>query len=186
VLNAEGFLPYARWLRLLLTSAFGELMVEEKAAAPIPVLFLLNEFAALGALPVVETAVAVARGYGIQLWSVLQSLAQLKAVYGLYWQTFLANADIKQFLRAGDVDTAEEVSMMCGQTTVAVHTVGPSSGEGVSVQQRPLFLPDQIMGMPDDVLLMFAPGLPQVIRGFCVPYNECPEFDGLMMPVWAG
>ena len=45
-------------------------------------LFLLDEFAALGRLEPVERAMGLMAGYGMQLWSILQDLHQLRATYG--------------------------------------------------------------------------------------------------------
>ncbi|WP_395442847.1 type IV secretory system conjugative DNA transfer family protein [Caulobacter sp. UC70_42] len=44
-----------------------------------PVLFLLDEFAALGRLEPVERAFGLMAGYGLQLWPILQDMHQLWA-----------------------------------------------------------------------------------------------------------
>src|SRR3546814_2272236 len=51
------------------------------ASAERPVLFLLDEFAALGRLEPVERAMGLMAGYGIQLWPILQDVHQLRALY---------------------------------------------------------------------------------------------------------
>lgn len=40
-------------------------------------LFMLDEFAALGQLEMVQTAMGLMRGYGVKLWPILQDLSQL-------------------------------------------------------------------------------------------------------------
>lgn len=45
-----------------------------------PILFLLDEFAALGCLEVEERSMGLIAGYGLQLWPFLQDFSQLKAL----------------------------------------------------------------------------------------------------------
>jgi hypothetical protein len=55
------------------------------------VLFLLDEFAALGRLEPVERAMGLMAGYGVQLWPILQDLHQLRGSYGTRAGTFLVS-----------------------------------------------------------------------------------------------
>jgi len=55
---------YARWLRLMIAQALTDL--SRGAALARPVLFLLDEFAALGCLDPVERAMGLMAGYGVQ------------------------------------------------------------------------------------------------------------------------
>jgi hypothetical protein len=86
---------YSRWLRLLVAQAIGE-MARSSAKPPRPVLFLLDEFAALGRLQPVERAMGLMAGYGLQLWPILQDLHQLRSLYGKNAGTFLSNAGVLQ------------------------------------------------------------------------------------------
>ena len=72
---------YARWLRLLVAQAVTD-MARSPARPERPVLFLLDEFAALGRLEQVERAMGLMAGYGLQLWPILQDMHQLRALYG--------------------------------------------------------------------------------------------------------
>lgn len=54
--------------------------------AKVPVLFMLDEFAQLGPMPVIENNLALMRGYGLKLWPVFQDLAQAKALYKERWE----------------------------------------------------------------------------------------------------
>src|SRR3546814_7477575 len=58
------------------------------------VLFLLDEFAALGRLEPVERAMGLMAGYGIQLWPILQDVHQLRAIYERRAGTFLSQAGV--------------------------------------------------------------------------------------------
>ena len=76
-------------------------------ASNAPVLFLLEEFFALGTMPAIEKAAGYAAGFGVKLWIILQDLQQLKSLYKTSWQTFLANAGAVQIFGASDRETLE-------------------------------------------------------------------------------
>lgn len=142
----------ARWLRLLITSAIEEL-TEEPQPGDKRVLFMLDEFAQLGRLHAVERALALVRGYGVQLWPFLQDLPQLKSVYPDRWESFLATAGVVQFFTPNDNTTAEYVSQRCGVHLVKRKTFSESSGERSSSQStstadhwEPLFRPWELYG----------------------------------------
>jgi type IV secretion system protein VirD4 len=67
VLPPDRISTYSRWLRLMVAQAMTEL-ARSSAQPPAPVLFLLDEFAALGRLEPVERAMGLMAGYGVQLW----------------------------------------------------------------------------------------------------------------------
>lgn len=64
VLPPDRLDTYARWLRLMVAQALTEL-ARAPGRPPRPVLFLLDEFAALGHLEPVERAMGLMAGYGI-------------------------------------------------------------------------------------------------------------------------
>lgn len=74
------------------------------------VLFMLDEFAALGRLEQVERAFGLMAGYGVQFWSFLQDLNQLRSNYGQAAGTFIANAGVIQVFNVADIETASWVS----------------------------------------------------------------------------
>ena len=45
---------------------------------PVPVLFMLDEFAQLGRMEIIEDNYALMRGYGVKLWTIWQDLNQAK------------------------------------------------------------------------------------------------------------
>ncbi|MBI3657340.1 MAG: type IV secretory system conjugative DNA transfer family protein [Acidobacteria bacterium] len=191
VLAAKDIPPYAKWLRLLLTAALDELMATEEKGHK-PVLFLLDEFANLGHLAVVETAMALAAGYGLQMWPIVQDINQLKATYSDRWETFLANAGVTQYFTPNDMTTAEYLSRRCGHTTVEVQSTGHRevssreaeeglTGRSVSInrQQRPLRFPEDFYDMDNDQQLIFYAGLKSPIPAARFPYfakaEEVPQ-----------
>src|SRR3546814_1499175 len=106
VLPPYRLATYARWLRLML--AQGLTYLAPAPASPArSVLFLLDEFAALGRLEPVERAMGLMAGYGIQLWPILQDVHQLRALYERRAGTFLSNAGVLQLFGVNDHDSAK-------------------------------------------------------------------------------
>ena len=118
-----------RWLRLFvnLTLQGMEQPLQPGAKLPgnVPVLCVLDEFAALGHMAQVEAAAGQIAGFGVKLWPVLQDLAQLKALYEARWETFMGNAGVVQFFGNNDLTTLEWISKRLGKTSIqAVSTSG--------------------------------------------------------------
>jgi hypothetical protein len=102
-----------------------------------PVLMLLDEFAGLKRMEVIENAVAQIASYGVKLFFVLQSLEQLKAVYKDNWETFLANSGLKVFFNLEDHFSREYVSKLIGETEVIreVRSASDSTSESESLSR---------------------------------------------------
>ena len=108
-----------RWLRMMIALIVTEMeKVRGRPATGHPVLMVLDEFAGLKRMEVIENAVAQIAGYGVKLFFVLQSLEQLKAVYKGNWETFLANSGLKVFFNVEDQFSREYVSKLIGETEV--------------------------------------------------------------------
>jgi len=160
VLPADRLAPFGRWLRLLIQQA---LTVNARNIADKPerpVLFLLDEMAALGRLTMVEHAYGLMAGFGMQLHGIVQDLSQLKRIYGEGYETFISNAGVLQFFGSRDRTTAEYFSALCGVTSVwnlstaLARTFGQSGGrsshsdtttETAATVQRRLAYPDELM-----------------------------------------
>ena len=100
-----------RWLRLVvqLTCTVLERMGPYPRDRP-PILFLMEEFATLGHMEIMERAAAYFPGFGIKLWVILQSLTQLQRYYPASWETFLGNAGLVQNFANGDQASLEYVA----------------------------------------------------------------------------
>jgi type IV secretory pathway TraG/TraD family ATPase VirD4 len=121
ILPADRLKTFDRWLRLLIQQAItvNARNIAEKPARPV--LFLLDEMAALGRLTAVEQAFGLMAGFGMQLWGIVQDLSQLARIYGEHgWQTFISNSGVIQYFGSRDKMTAEYFSTLCGVTTVEV------------------------------------------------------------------
>lgn len=183
VLPPEHLPTYNRWLRLLVTQSLRELSTGGKPQKRI--LYLLDEFAALGYLASIEQAMGLMAGYGIQLWPILQDMAQLKSIYKQRAGTFLSNAGVLQIFGVNDHETAQHVSNLMGQTTVQFDSISMSRGfdidPGSQSEQRTgraLLTPDEVRMLPRDEQLLFVTGHPP-IRATKLRYYEDSEFAGL-------
>ena len=76
ILPWEHMETYGRWLRLVLTAALQAVMTDN---GKIPVLFMLDEFAALGKLDVILSSWAVVNGMGVQIMPVVQDFSPVRA-----------------------------------------------------------------------------------------------------------
>lgn len=188
VLPADRLVAFGRWLRLMITEALTEL-VRRPGRPDQPVLFVLDEFAALGHLEPVETAMGLLAGYGVQLWPILQDLSQLKDLYPNRWPTFLGNAGVVQSFGVAETVTAAWLSERLGTRTVALRnrslagaTLGADSpgkySEAHAVSGRPLMTVDELLRLPADQELLLLPGHPP-IKASKLAYFRDKEFAGL-------
>lgn len=171
ILPAKFLLAYNRWLRLLITSALDTLMSKHNKPKK-SVLFMLDEFSVLGNLPCVETAIGLARGYGIQLWLFLQDIHQLHSLYKDKAESFLANTGMQQYFVPNDLTTAERISKRMGNTTLIDERITSDTFNNgwnnlisqipvkvdISHIERPLMYPIEVMALSRDIQIVFFAG----------------------------
>jgi len=183
VLPAERLNAYRGWLRVLIGAALVAISRDRRPAA-FPVLWLLDEFPALGRMEALETAVGLMAGYGVKMWTFVQDLAQLKGTYQK-WETFLSNAAVLQTFGVNDVFTADYVSKMTGDTTVEAsgRTSGGKGGSTESKTQhaRRLLTPDEVRRLPASKSLVFVQGRAP-IQARKVNYLTDAEYAGRFDP----
>ena len=137
VLPASRMATHSRWLRVILTLALAALEREEMRL-PAPVLFVLEEFPQLGHMRQIETAQGLMASYGVKLWTIIQDLPQLKALYRDSWQTFIGNAGTVQAFGNTDSETTKFLSDMFGtlQITETQETAPTASQVGAGARGR--------------------------------------------------
>ena len=119
----------------------------------VHVRLLLDEFANIGKIPGFERMIAVIRSREISASIILQSKAQLKALYKDHAQTIITNCDSELFLGGRDPDTLKDLSQLLGKETVDImntsDTKGASPSTSVSNQKagKDLMTPDEIAVM---------------------------------------
>lgn len=182
-LSAPKFPVFNRWLRLVLTAALDE-MTDNLAPPPLPVCFMLDELATLGHLQTVENAIGLAAGYGIQLITVFQDVAQLKDLYKGRWASFIGNAGVRALFNLDDFDTAQYWSHFLGghlveTTSLSQGVEGLTTGQTKSEAVRPLLTPEEIMlHFAQNKMLVLSQGTRPIIADR-VPYFKDQALAGL-------
>jgi len=128
ILPPEQLTTHGVWLRLMITAALRPLL-RSAQRAPVPVLFILDEFAALGRMPFIEDNMAQMREFGVKLWTVWQHLPQMQRVYKDGWEAFMATSDIKITFTANDANTREYFSKLSCERLFSHTTYSRSQNE---------------------------------------------------------
>ncbi|WP_208352753.1 type IV secretory system conjugative DNA transfer family protein [Pseudaestuariivita rosea] len=203
VLPSDRLNAFGRWMRLLVQQAItmNARNIAEKPEKPI--LFVLDEFAALGRLTMIEQAYGLMAGFGMQLWGIVQDFNQLERIYDKGWQSFVANAGMINYFGSSDKQTAEYFSSLCGETTVwnvstaLARSFGRNAGQGglstnssenttdtASAGQRKLAYPDELMRMNAQKQLVFIENM-HPIMATKQPWFENPKLEPLGVNLYA-
>lgn len=129
-------------------------------------LLMLDEFAELGRLKIMQNALSFCAVYGIKCFVVCQDPNQLNRLYSAD-NSIVANCQIQIYHTPNDYKTAKLISDNMGNKTIdvvsrsysnnIVNAVGPRS-HNVSSIRRKLMEPDEILAMPEDKELIFIRG----------------------------
>jgi type IV secretion system protein VirD4 len=182
ILPPEMIDRHSKWLRLILTSALRGVLRLREAGEP-KTLFMIDEFAALGHLQIIETTWALVRGYGIQIMPVLQDLHQLKTLYKERWETFIGMAGAVAAFGARDMTSAKWMSERAGETTKVAASFnqgsssspgGQGSSEGLSWQQIkvPFITPHKFFALRDGFLYVWLARVSDSIPTFAPIYDR--------------
>ena len=123
-------------------------------------LMLLDEFPSLGKLEILQEALAFIAGYGIKCYLICQDINQLKSRetgYG-HDESITSNCHVQSAFPPNRLETAEHLSKLTGQTTVAKEQITTSGrrtsallgqvSRTIQEVQRPLLTPDECLRMP--------------------------------------
>ena len=182
-LSAPKFPTFNRWLRLVLTSALDE-MTDRLDPPRLPVCFMLDELATLGHLDSVENAVGLAAGYGVQLFTVFQDVAQMRDLYKGRWASFIGNAGIRAIFNLDDYDTARYWSDFIGaevtESSSHSHDIfGIARNRSSGETARPLLSPDELMRRYTAGKMLVLPQGARPIETDRVPYFADEQLRGL-------
>jgi type IV secretion system protein VirD4 len=138
--------------RALLRLVVGTLLTTITRRTTMPrqrTLFLLDECAQLGTLPILRQAITLLRGSGLQTWTFWQDWSQLRSLYPTDWQTILNNSGVIQMFGISNHGMARECSEVTGQSPEVFdglareHAVVMRQGQGSIVCRRPDYLKDE-------------------------------------------
>ncbi len=92
---------------------------ERNPALKYQVMMLLDEFTALGRIPIIAEAISYLPGYNVRVVLVIQTPAQLREVYGIHnAETMLKSLAARIVFAPKDFSDAREISDELGFTTV--------------------------------------------------------------------
>lgn len=132
----------ARFMRLMIGASLERMYeIETPPATGHPVLFLLEEFASLRNMDIIEHAAGYAAGFGIKIWIIVQDITQMKRNYKDGWETFIGNAGVIQAFANSDYTTLDYLSKKIGQTEITqtvknINTTRTASSSKPSDHQR--------------------------------------------------
>jgi type IV secretion system protein VirD4 len=153
-------------------------------------LFMLDEFPALGRFDFFESQLAFMAGYGLKAFLIAQSLNQIEKAYGQN-NAILDNAHVRVAFATNDERTAKRLSDALGTTTelramknYAGHRLSPWLGHLMVSRQetaRALLTPGEIMQLPPDDEIVLVSGAPP-IRAKKVRHFRDPELQARVIP----
>lgn len=126
---------FGRWLRLLVQQALTVNARNIDRKPGMPILFMLDEMAALGRLAMVEQAYGLMAGFGMQLWGIVQDISQLERNYDKGWETFIGNSGALQYFGSRDLKSAEYFSKLAGMTTAEKFSWSRTLGRSIGVSR---------------------------------------------------
>lgn len=156
---------------------------------PVQVLVLLDEFARLGHAGVLAHGFSYVAGYGLRLLAVLQSPAQLRAAYGPdLAEEIMANCGAEVAFAPKELKVAQDLSERLGYWTYASRSnsrpTALSTGRRSTTesdQRRALMMPQELIQMPPDRLIVLRAGVPPV-RGQKLTYWRERVFASRVAP----
>jgi type IV secretion system protein VirD4 len=159
---------------------------EHNPALKHQVLMVLDEFPAIGRIPILAEASGFLPGYNVRTLMIMQTPAQLRQVYGEDGtRTLLKTLAGRIYFQPKDMDDAEEISRELGFTTVKVKTHSKpmwelSNGKGArhrsvstTEQKRPLMLAQEVRSLGRAKEIVFTEDTPPIlcrkIRYYTIP-----------------
>ena len=148
-------------------------------------LLLMDEFTAIGKVPIIASAVAYMAGYNIRLLPIIQSMAQLDSTYGKdVSRTILTNHALQILFAPREQQDANDYSEMLGYTTVRRQNI--TRGRDVSrnevEERRALMLPQELKAMGPDMEVFLYEGIPHPVKCDKIRYYQDRYFKSRLLP----
>lgn len=148
-------------------------------------LLLMDEFTSIGKVDIIATAVAYMAGYNIRLLPIIQSMAQLDAVYGKdVSRTIITNHALQIIYAPREQQDANDYSDMLGYTTVRKQNVtrGREVSRSESEERRALMLPQELKAMGFDKEVFLYEGIPHPVMCDKIKYFQDRHFTSRLLP----
>ena len=133
-------------------------------ALPVPVHFLMDEFANVSLPDDFDKILSVMRSRGVSVSIILQNLAQLKALFEKQCESIVGNCDEFLYLGGNEQSTHKYVSELLGKSTIDTNTYGKSSGRSgnystnYQISGRELLTPDEVRMLDNQYAILFIRG----------------------------
>lgn len=132
---------------------------------PVPVHFLMDEFANVSLPDDFDKILATMRSRNVSVTIILQNIAQLKALFEKQWESILGNCDELLYLGGNETSTHKLISeSYLGKATIDTNTYGKSTGRSgnystnYQITGRELMTPDEVRMMDNRYALLFIRG----------------------------
>ncbi|WP_198266670.1 type IV secretory system conjugative DNA transfer family protein [sulfur-oxidizing endosymbiont of Gigantopelta aegis] len=181
---------------------------EQNSTLKYQCLLLMDEFTAIGKIPILTKGIAYIAGYGLRLLPIIQSPAQIRDIYGHDTaETFIDNHALKIIFTPQNIKVAKEISDTLGTTTTYNRSKGKSRpndifgktsrSENLNEHGRALLLPQEVMQLGDDQEIILFENTPPIkckkIKWFNDPLfkkrgnhrNQPPVFPAPAIPTIA-
>ncbi|WP_349764263.1 type IV secretory system conjugative DNA transfer family protein [Fusobacterium sp. SYSU M8D902] len=123
------------------------------------ILFLIDEFPALGNLGLLEKALAYIAGYGLKVLLITQAISQLNKIYGKD-NSIIANCHGQLYFTPNDSETPKLISDMLGTKTIKIETKSKTKGQitySENYQSRALMTQGEVRTLPfEDTILIIT------------------------------
>ncbi len=141
---------------------------------PLPIQFLLDEFANIGQIPNFDKILSTMRKYDMACTIIVQDLSQLQGMYDKKWGTIVGNCDSIIYLGGQNKETIEWFSQLLDKATKRSQneSVNPKSGDSSSYSETSVSLMSltKIREMENDKCFV-------LIRGFPAFYGDKFKYE---------
>lgn len=183
-INPNDFSRFGRLINLFfsqLISVNTDQLPEQNSVLKYQCLLIMDEFAAMGKVDIIESGAAYIAGYNLRLLAIFQNLAQLNNLYGEHGaRSLMTNFDCQIIFTTRDNKDAQEYSEIIGYETVhsknrstgkSGRSISESTGEGAG-QRRAVMLPQEIKAMPMTDCVINMPGMNTIYANKVRYYND--------------
>ena len=131
---------------------------------PIPVHFVMDEFANVSLPNDFDKLLATMRSRQVSVSIIIQNLAQLKALFEKEWESSVGNCDEFLYLGGNEQSTHKYVSELLGKETIDTNTYGKSNGRNgnystnYQLNGRELLTPDEVRMLDNKNAILFIRG----------------------------
>jgi type IV secretion system protein VirD4 len=152
-------------------------------------LLLMDEFTSIGRVDIISRAVAYMAGYNLRLLPIIQSMAQLEAVYGKELsRTIITNHALQIIFAPREQQDANDYSEMLGYRTIMRRARTRSHGDGKHrsdnevLEKRALMLPQELKAMGPEKQILLYEGLANPVLCRKIRYYRDGYFTRRLRP----